>query len=196
MYLRGSGGKTDGLHAHTSRSRAKPATLRCTARCGTRARIYGVYPHSLSRFDIYSFREEPELRLRSSERLSRDCLPRTDRKPLARLQTGIFEMRAFTYISDRRERYVARLICVRLALPLSNKHSTMTRTNPVEGLLLSILLCFWHEAVFTRLHVTPRTRNETSVGRPAGSSGSRPVSLRNRESIGSRAKPVARGRKR
>lgn len=39
-------------------------------------------------------------------------------------------------------------------------------------------------------HVTPRSRDETSVGQPVGA---RPVSLRNRESS---AKPVAKERKR
>lgn len=88
-----------------------------TLRCGTRARIYGVHPRSLSRFDVYSFREEPELRLRSYEH--------------PRLRTDILKMRTFTYFRSMRD-------TSRSALPLSNKRSTV---NPVEGLLLSIFLC-------------------------------------------------------
>lgn len=81
------------------------------------------------------------------------------------------------------------------APPLSNKHSQWRRRrrrilskdyyfqySSAPGTRLYLRACTWHRG----------TRNETSVGRPVGS---RPVSLRNRESIGSRAKPVARGRK-
>lgn len=70
MYLRAMR-RAGGLHACTRREYSRRAARNSRRSVAPRDVERRMHPRSLSRIDIYSFREETKLRLRSSERLWR-----------------------------------------------------------------------------------------------------------------------------